>query len=593
MTINVLLKKIKSYNPKADFELIKKAYYFAEKAHHGQKRKSGEDYIIHPLYVAYYLAEMKLGSITIAAGLLHDVVDDTEVTNEEIQKEFGKEIAFLVEGVSKLGKIKYRGIQRYVENLRKIFLAMAEDIRVILIKFCDRLHNLKTLSYLPPEKQKRIALETLEIYAPLCHRLGIGDLKGRLEDIAFSYAYPKEYKKLINQVKERYEQREKYLKKVRRVIEKELKKAGVDIIEIHSRSKRYYSLYQKLLRYDNNLDKIYDLVALRIIVKNVKDCYRALGIIHKLWKPLPGRIKDYIAVPKPNNYRSLHTTVFCLDGKITEFQIRTPQMHKEAEFGIAAHWYYTEQKGLVSQIKRFVTKPPEKKLKWVRQLQEWQRETKELSPDEYLKSLKIDFFKDRIFVFTPKGDVIDLPEGATPVDFAYAVHTEIGNKCAGAKVNEKMVALSYSLKNGDLVEIITDKKREPSQDWLKFVKTNMARSRIKSWFRKKTQPNHLVKGKQILDQAIQGLKQKKFIKTLKESLKPKHLERKQAKVFIGGETGYLINLAKCCSPKPGDKIQAYITKNQGASVHKIDCGNLKRLQKKWPQKVIMASWKKQ
>jgi len=581
MTLDTLLKKIKTYNPDADFELIKKAYNFAEKAHQGQKRESGEDYIQHCLSTAYHLAEMKLGTITIAAGLLHDVVEDTEITNKDVQKEFGKEIAFLVEGISKLGKIKYRGVQRHVESLRKIFLAMARDIRVVLIKFCDRLHNLETLSYLPSEKQKRIALETLEIYTPLAYRLGTRGLCGRLEDAAFPYVYPKEYQELLTQVKERYEEREKYLKKVKPIIEKKLKKAGVKVIEIHSRSKRYYSLFKKLQRYDNDINKIYDLVALRIIVKDIKDCYRTLGIIHKFWKPLSGRIKDYIAVPKHNGYRSLHTTVFCLDGKIIEFQIRTPKMHREAEFGIAAHWYYLEQKGLRSYIKRLITKAPGKELVWVKQLREWQEETKGVSPDEYLKSLKIDFLKNRIFVFTPRGDVIDLPDGATPVDFAYAIHTEIGNQCAGAKVNEKMVSLSQSLKNEDVVEIIIDKKRTPSQDWLKFVKTNMARSRIKAWFKKESQPNRLVKSKEILSQAFQKIKPKRIKK------------EKKAKVFIAGKTGYLINLAKCCCPKPGDKIQAYITKDQGASVHRVGCGNLKRAQKKWPQKIIEASWKKQ
>ncbi|MCK4781569.1 bifunctional (p)ppGpp synthetase/guanosine-3',5'-bis(diphosphate) 3'-pyrophosphohydrolase [Candidatus Parcubacteria bacterium] len=591
MTIDTLLKKIKTYNPDADFELIKKAYDFAKKAHQGQKRESGEDYIQHLLRTACCLAEMKLSANTIAAGLLHDTVEDTEITNKDIQKEFGKEIAFLVEGISKLGKIKYHGVQRHVENLRKIFLAMAKDIRVVLIKFCDRLHNLETLNYLPPEKQKRIAMETLEIYAPLCYRLGMGGLKGRLEDVSFPYVYPKEYQELLNQVKEQYEEREKYLKKVNSVVEKKLRKAGVRVIEIHSRSKRYYSLYKKLQRYDNDLSKIYDLVALRIIVKDVKDCYRTLGIIHKLWKPLPGRIKDYIAMPKLNTYRSLHTTVFCLGGKIIEFQIRTPKMHKEAEFGIAAHWYYSEQRGLASRIKKLITKAPEKKLQWVKQLQEWQEEAKDFSPDEYLKSLKIDFFKNRIFVFTPRGDVIDLPDGATAVDFAYAVHTEVGNQCAGAKINEKMVSLSQPLKNEDVVEIIIDKKRIPSQDWLKFVKTNMARSRIKNWFKRESQSSRLIKGKQILGKAIQDIKikEKKVIKSLKISLKPK----KKPKVFIAGKTGYLINLAKCCDPKPGDKIQAYITKDQGASVHKIDCARLKQAQKKWPQKIIQASWKKQ
>lgn len=585
MTIDSLLNKIQEYNPRADFELIKKAYNFAEKAHKGQKRMSGKDYITHPLQVAYYLAEMKLGPATIAAALLHDVVDDTEATNEKIRKEFGKEIAFLVEGISKLGKIKYRGIERQVENLRKIFLAMAEDARVILIKFCDRLHNLETLGYLPKDKAKRIALESLEIYAPLAYRLGIRRLTGRLEDAAFPYAYPDKYQQLIALVKEKYQERKKYLKKIEPIIKKRLKKEGIIPLEIHSRSKRYYSLYKKLLRYDMNLNKIYDLVALRIIVRDIKDCYRTLGAIHKFYKPLIGRIKDYISLPKPNGYRSLHTTVFCEKGKIIEFQIRTPQMHKEAEYGIAAHWYYSEQKGLKAYVKKLITKAPEKEILWVKQLREWQKESKINSPEKYLESLKIDFLKDRIFIFTPKGDVIDLPESATPVDFAYAVHTEIGNHCAGARVNGNIASLSQTLKNGDLVEIIVNKNKNPSRDWLNFVKTNMAISRIKHWLKRK--PFEDDKEKEKKEEKIQILQQKTEQKVVSQTKKIK-----KAKVIVAGKTGILTNLAKCCSPQTGDKIKAYITKDRGASIHKINCGNLRKVQKKWPQKVIDASWEK-
>ena len=413
-----LLQKI--IEQSSDPDLIKKAYKFAEQAHKTQKRQSGEDYIIHPLLTAYYLSELKLGSTTIAAGLLHDVVDDTDATSEQIQKEFGKDIAFLVEGVSKLGKIKYRGVERYIENLRKVFFAMAKDIRVILIKLCDRLHNLETLKYLPKEKAKRIAVETLDIYAPISFRLGMRDLTGRLEDTAFPFALPDEYNQLVEQVKEKYEERRKYLRKIKPIVLKQLRKQRIQPIEIDYRSKHYWSLYKKLQRYDNDLNKIYDLVAMRIIVKDIQDCYKAIGVIHKLWNPLLGRIKDYIATPKPNGYKSLHTTVFCVGGRITEFQIRTPEMHREAERGIAAHWYYSEQKGLKTYIKRLIAKAPERGFHWIAQLGEYQEKTRGLSPDKYLKSLKLDFFNKRIFVFTPKGDVIDLPEGATPVDFAFA-----------------------------------------------------------------------------------------------------------------------------------------------------------------------------
>jgi len=574
-------------------KLIQKAYEFAEKAHRNQKRASGKDFIIHPLETALCLKKIKLEPNTIAAGLLHDVPDDTEVTNEEIKKEFGKEIAFLVEGVSKLGKIKYHGVERQAENFRKLFLAMAKDVRVILIKLCDRLHNLKTLNYLREDKAKRIALETIEIYAPLAYRLGMGEIKGRLEDAAFPIVYPNEYQQLVPRVKDKYEEREEYIKKIVPIVKKELKKEGIKFIEINSRAKHYYSLYQKLKRYNDDLDKIYDLVALRIIVKNVEECYRALGIIHEIWKPLPGRIKDYISQPKPNGYRSLHTTVFCSDSsrincpnglksKIIEIQVRTPQMHKEAEFGIAAHWYYSEQKGLKTYIKRLVSKPPESKLHWLKQLREWQEETKKFSPDRYLESLKIDFFGQRVFVFTPKGDIIDLPEKSCPVDFAYAVHTEVGNHCQEAKVNGKIARLNQELNSGDIVEIITNKKRTPSRDWLDFVKTNLARIRIKRWFNPVGQKEKKITLPKILAFIpIPARKEKKF---------KKEKELKKATVSLAGEKGMLINMAKCCSPQPGDKIVGYITKNKGATIHKIDCINLKRTKEKWPQRIIKATW---
>lgn len=579
-----LLEKIKKYNPKANVGLVEKAYYFAEKAHRGQKRESGLDYIAHALKTAHYLADMRLSSVTIAAGLLHDVVDDTPTTSQDIKKEFGKEVAFLVEGVSKLGKIKYRGVERHVENLRKLLLATAKDIRVILIKFCDRIHNLETLNYVRPDKQKRIALESLEIYAPLAYRLGIGELKGRIEDLSFPYAYPQEYKQLTTRVREKYEERQKFLEKVKPLIIKKLRKENINPIEIHYRTKHYYSLWQKLQRYENDLDKIYDLVALRIIVKNIEECYRTLGIIHRLWKPLPGRIKDYIALPKPNGYQSLHTTVICVDGRIVEFQIRTQQMHKEAEFGIAAHWYYSEQKGIKAFIKKKISKTPEEEIDWIKQLKDWQRATKDFSPDRYLESLKIDFFRNRIFVFTPKGDVLNLPEGATPVDFAYAIHTDVGNHCQQAKINHKIARLDQPIKNGDLVEIITNKNKKPSRDWFRFIKANLTRSRIKKFFRLELEAWRAKEKKEI----------KKDLKTIKEDLttitKTKPIVKRKIKIMVGGHKGISINLAKCCTPSFGEPIEAHITRNNGASIHKTDCENLKQAQKKWPQKIIEATW---
>jgi len=481
--IQKLLQTIKAYHPKADLEMVQLAYDFATEAHKGQKRLNGEDYITHPLATAQKLAEMKLGIPIIIAGLLHDIPEETKITLKEIEKNFGKDVASMIEGITKLGKIKYRGIERYIENLRKMFLAMARDLRVIIIKFADRLHNLQTLEALPPHKRLRIAQETLEIYAPIANRLGIGELKGALEDEAFKYVYPEEYKWVKNLIKDRLEKKEEYLKKIIKIIKNELTKEGIKYLSIHGRTKHLFSFYRKLLKYDRDVNLIYDLIAVRIIVKNVSDCYATLGIIHKKWKPLKGRIKDYIAQPKPNGYRSLHTTVFCEDGEIIEIQIRTKEMHEEAEFGIASHWQYDES----GKESRLITK----KLKWVEELTKWQKEIQE--NQKYLEELKIDVFRDRIFVFTPKGDVIDLPEDSTPIDFAYHVHTDLGNKCVGAIVNDQMASLDTKLNSGDVVKILIDKNRKgPSSDWLKFVKTSMARQKIKS------QIKHESKVKQIL-----------------------------------------------------------------------------------------------
>lgn len=458
-----------------DFLLATKAFRFAASAHSEQKRKSGEPYIIHPLATAIRLAEMRLDAETIAGGLLHDVCEDTEVTIDAIQKEFGPGIAFLVSGITKLDKIKYRGTERNAENLRKMFLAIAEDIRVVLIKLADRAHNMETLVHVSPEKRRRIALETLEIYAPLAYRLGIGEIKGRLEDLAFPYVYPQEYQWLMTHMQETFEDRKAYTARLIPEIKQEFKKERVIPIDIHARAKHYYSLYKKLLAHDMDIEKIYDLIAVRIVVETVDDCYRALGVIHKVWKPLPGRIKDYIAMPKPNGYRSLHTTIFGPEGKMTEVQIRTKEMHDEAENGIAAHWVYTEEKGGEARQQKGAS-PKLAHMAWVQQLREWQKNFQ--NPEEFVESLKIDFFKNRIFVFTPKGDVMDLPEKATPVDFAYQVHTAVGNTAVGAKVNGKMVALHHVLSSGDVIEILTQKNKKPSRDWLDFTKTAAARKKI-------------------------------------------------------------------------------------------------------------------
>lgn len=457
--------------------IVKKAQQLAKAAHAEQRRADGSPYFEHARETAQSVQTWGMDEITIAAAYLHDVAEDTKYTLENIRKEFGDDIAFLVDGVTKLGKIKYRGKEGQAENMRKMVLAMAEDIRVVIIKLADRLHNMKTLSALPPQKRRRIALETSEIYAPLAYRLGMQHVSGELRDLAFPYIFPKEYAWLMSQVRERYEERETYLAKVKPIVETSLRENGVKDFEIDFRAKRYSSLYNKLLRYNMDIDSIYDLVAFRIVIPTVNDCYAALGVIHSLWPPMPGRIKDYIAMPKPNGYKSIHTTVFCLDNRVTEFQIRTQEMHEEAELGIAAHWAYKEKGphgGLAGDGRE---------LPWVAQLRQWQRDFSD--PESFMQALKIDFFKDRIFVVTPKGEVIDLPVGATPVDFGYKVHTEIGNTCVGAKVNGKFVPLDFELKSGDTVEVLTQKGKRPSASWLEYVKTNTARGHIKTALREK------------------------------------------------------------------------------------------------------------
>ncbi len=473
-TLNQLLDIIKKNNPEADLDLVKLAYEYAEQAHTGQKRKSGEDYIVHPLGAAIILADMKVNTPIIVAALLHDIPEDTPVTLEEIEKEFGKDIAGMVAGVTKLGHVKYRGVERYIENLRKMFVAMAKDLRVIIIKFADRLNNLTSLGALAPEKQLRIAKETLEIYAPIANRLGMGELKGRLEDGAFAYVFPDAFKQINTILSGQEKLREKYVQKVKRTVDHELKKNNIHVVSTHGRAKRLYSLFRKLEEKGGDLSKVYDLVAIRIIVEDIGDCYATLGLLHNHWRPIKGRIKDYIAQPKPNGYRSLHTTVFCEDGEVVEFQIRTQRMHEEAEYGIAAYWHYDEHGSF----------RPDPKLKWISDLTKWRRELEENI--KHLEEMKIDILESRIFVFTPKGDVIDLPEGATPIDFAYHIHTDVGDKCASAMVNEQMTTLNTRLKNGDVIEIILDKNRKgPNLDWLKFAKTNLAKSKIRGSLRHK------------------------------------------------------------------------------------------------------------
>lgn len=471
MTIERVVKKFQANHPGQDPTMLYLAYEFATAAHAGQKRKTGEPYIQHPLHTAYLLTEIKADLPTIIAGLIHDVPEDTGRTLEEVNHNFGEEVGSLVAGVTKLGKIKYRGIERYRENLKKMFLAMTGDIRVIFIKFCDRLHNLRTLDGLEPDKQKRIAQETLEIYAPIAGMLGIWRLKWQLEDLCFKYLYPDKFEELENEYEvEKKAERNQHFQKIKNQLMPRLDEVGLQY-EIEARFKHLYSIYQKMQRKDRKFDEIYDVFALRIIVPNTDDCYKALGVIHTLWKPKPNRFKDYIAVPKPNGYRSLHTTIFGPDGKATEFQIRTKEMHEESLYGLAAHWYYKEKRGKDLQPH------------WIKEIIEIQKEISDTQ--ELIKNIKLDIFNDRIFVFSPKGDVFELPEKATPIDFAYAVHTNIGNQATGAVVNESLAKLDHELKNGDLVEIITDKNRpHPNKDWLKFAKTRRAKDRIKQFAKK-------------------------------------------------------------------------------------------------------------
>ncbi len=460
---------------KKECELLQKAYSFAEKAHEGQKRMSGEPYFIHVFETAKILAKLGMDIQTIAAGFLHDVLEDTPTTEETIEKEFGPDILFLIKGVTKLGTLKYRGHERHVESLRKFFVAMANDLRVVIIKFADRLHNLRTLEYVREDKRKRIAMESIEVYAPLANRLGMGKLKGEIEDAAFPYAYPEEYAETEEIIKEKKDQYQKNLSDVQIELEQELKKNKIKVSEINYRMKHKYSLWKKLTKRDMDLAKIYDIVALRVVVSDIEECYRVLGLVHSIWNPLPGRIKDYIAVPKPNGYRSIHTTIFTGSGGIAEIQIRTKEMHAEAAYGIAAHFAYKENGNSKA-------KDDTSKFKWIEELKNLNYSPDE--PKKFIEHLKMDFFNDRIFIFTPKGDVIDLPEDSTPIDFAYAIHSDVGDHISGAKINTKMSQIFTKLKNGDIVEIINKKDSHPSSKWIEYAKTAIAKKHIKSYLEK-------------------------------------------------------------------------------------------------------------
>lgn len=632
---NSLIAKIKEYNSKADFELLKKAFLFAKEAHQGQKRFTGDPYVTHPLAVAEILAEMKLDSTTITVALLHDVLEDTKTTKEELSKVFGSEIAKLVDSVSKL-RIEFPVAEKgyNVENLQKMFLAIAEDLRVVLIKLADRLHNMRTLWVRTKEDQKRVARETLEVFAPLADRLGMGHLKAELEDLSFEYWLPEEFKKVKKLIGNKYKELEKYVVRVKRAAKEILAKEKIRVVSIDGRKKHLFSLYKKLKKYDGNISKIYDLVAIRIIVRNADDCYRVLGAIHKFWKPLVGRIKDYIALPKPNNYKSLHTTVFALLGRIIEIQIRTKEMHQEAEEGVAAHWFYNQGKEVKPYKDKVTTEIPESILSWVRELRDLKEEV--ISGEEYKEALKIDLFCDRIFVFTPRGDIVNLPEGATPVDFAYEIHSELGNKCIGAKVGGKIVTLDSELLNLDVVEIIKSKaKTGPSRDWLNFVKTQKAKQKIRSFYRDVDRDTNIKSGKLILEEELItfGLKgtdklgkvhweriyERFAYKTIEDVLqalgegslttgqivgrifekeellkKPATASRKAKRDVkdlskrIEGAEGMMLKFSKCCQPAYGDPIVGFVTRGKGITIHKNNCKNLPHSEK---NRVLNIRWK--
>ncbi|MDY6820523.1 MAG: bifunctional (p)ppGpp synthetase/guanosine-3',5'-bis(diphosphate) 3'-pyrophosphohydrolase [Deferribacterota bacterium] len=592
-----------------DQDKLFSAYIFAATKHRGQLRKSGAPYLSHPLSVSKILADMNMDLDTVIAGLLHDTLEDTDTTYEELEKRFGKDVAFLVDGVSKISKIRFMSNEeKQAENFRKMLVSVSKDVRVILIKLADRLHNMRTIEYLPPEKAKRISKETLEIYAPLAHRLGIAWIKWELEDLCFRTLQPDKYYEIYNKVKLKRSEREKYLQKVKKIVEKELQKNNITDFELSGRPKHFYSIYHKMITKKASFDDIYDLIAIRILVNKVSECYAVLGIIHNLWKPIPGRFKDFIAMPKANMYQSLHTTVIGPDGLRVEFQIRTYFMHSIAEEGIAAHWIYKEGKNkLTEDDKAFI---------WLRQLLN-QKELK--NPTDLIEALKEDILPTQIYVFTPKGDIIELPVGSTPIDFAYAIHTEIGHRCTGAKVNGRIMSIKYRLKNGEKVEILTSNRGEPKRDWLNFTKTSRAKIRIRSYLRKKEQDkaiayggyllekefeNHSIDFKDILnDKEKTNLILKKFslnnIDDLYTSLgfkriSPKqvlHLfvkedspvkvqtlepkKRKTGPFIIDNIDNMLVQIARCCNPVFGDKIKGYITNTRGIVIHKENCKNLK------------------
>lgn len=641
-----LINSVLKYHPSTDISMIEKAYKVASEAHEGQKRKSGEPYIIHPLCVAIILADLELDKETIVAGLLHDAVEDTWMTYEEIEKEFGSEVALLVDGVTKLGQLSYSAdkVEVQAENLRKMFLAMAKDIRVILIKLADRLHNMRTLQYMRPEKQQEKARETMDIYAPIAMRLGISKIKVELDDLSLKYLKPDVYYDLVHKVALRKSEREQFVGAIVKEVKKHMDDANIKA-QVDGRVKHFFSIYKKMVNQDKTIDQIYDLFAVRILVDTVKDCYAALGVIHEMYKPIPGRFKDYIAMPKPNMYQSLHTTLIGPNGQPFEIQIRTYEMHRTAEYGIAAHWKYKES----SDGKAPVGKSEEEKLNWLRQILEWQRDMSDNK--EFMSLLKndLDLFADSVYCFTPQGDVKTLPSGSTPVDFAYSVHSAVGNKMVGARVNGKLVPIEYEIKNGDRIEIITSQNSQgPSRDWLKLVKSTQAKNKINQWFKKELKEDNILKGKEMLAQyaRAKGFKITNYTKTqyleavlrkygfrdwdsvlaaighgglkegqvfnklveaydkenkknltdelvleaASETQEKLHIAKSKSGIVVKGIHDVAVRFSKCCNPIPGDEIVGFVTRGRGITIHRTDCVNVLNMSETDRTRLIEAEW---
>ena len=641
-----LINSVLKYHPSTDISMIEKAYKVASEAHEGQKRKSGEPYIIHPLCVAIILADLELDKETIVAGLLHDAVEDTWMTYEEVEKEFGSEVALLVDGVTKLGQLSYSAdkVEVQAENLRKMFLAMAKDIRVILIKLADRLHNMRTLQYMRPEKQQEKARETMDIYAPIAMRLGISKIKVELDDLSLKYLKPDVYYDLVHKVALRKSEREQFVGAIVKEVKKHMDDANIKA-QVNGRVKHFFSIYKKMVNQDKTIDQIYDLFAVRILVDTVKDCYAALGVIHEMYKPIPGRFKDYIAMPKPNMYQSLHTTLIGPNGQPFEIQIRTYEMHRTAEYGIAAHWKYKES----SDGKAPVGKSEEEKLNWLRQILEWQRDMSDNK--EFMSLLKndLDLFADSVYCFTPQGDVKTLPSGSTPVDFAYSVHSAVGNKMVGARVNGKLVPIEYEIKNGDRIEIITSQNSQgPSRDWLKLVKSTQAKNKINQWFKKELKEDNILKGKEMLAQYARakgfkianytktqyleavlrkygfrdwdsvlaaighgGLKEgqvfnklveaydkenkknltdEQVLEAASETQEKLHIAKSKSGIVVKGIHDVAVRFSKCCNPIPGDEIVGFVTRGRGITIHRTDCVNVLNMSETDRTRLIEAEW---